>query len=154
MRVKSVNYLFLQLTNTNAVNDVAWAPNMGRSYHLIASAGQDHHQQLKVSPTKRIFAAFIPCRNVEIPKNPSRIHARVVSNSLQIHRLLRTPDGIVPTGPAEVLAGADQPQGIWRIDWNVTGTVLASSGEEGVVRLWKSTFRGDWKEIKTVSSAK
>ena len=30
----------------HAVNDVAWAPNMGRSYHLIASAGQD--QQLKV----------------------------------------------------------------------------------------------------------
>jgi len=53
-----VNYLLLQLTITT-VNDVAWAPNMGRSYHLIASAGQDHHQQLKVSPTKRIFAAFI-----------------------------------------------------------------------------------------------
>ena len=30
------------------VNDVAWAPNMGRSYHLLASAGQDAHQQLKV----------------------------------------------------------------------------------------------------------
>lgn len=99
------------------VNDVAWAPNMGRSYHLIASAGQDHHQQLK------------------------------------IHRLLRTPQGVVSAGPAEVL-DADQPQGIWRVEWNVTGTVLASSGEEGVVRLWKSTFRGDWKEIKIMPTEK
>jgi nucleoporin SEH1 len=30
------------------VNDVSWAPNMGRSYHLIASAGLDDRSQLKV----------------------------------------------------------------------------------------------------------
>jgi nucleoporin SEH1 len=100
------------------VNDVDWAPNMGRSYHLIASAGQDSERQLK------------------------------------IHRLNRTPEGLVPVpGPnADILASADQPQGIWRVQFNVTGTVLASSGEEGVVRLWKSTFRGDWKEVKAIPS--
>lgn len=98
------------------VNDVAWAPNMGRSFHLIASAGQDQHAQLKV------------------------------------HRLLRTQDGVVPDGTL-ALATADQPQGIWRAEWNATGTVLATSGEEGAVRLWKSTFRGDFKEVKAVPTA-
>ena len=98
------------------VNGVAWAPNMGRSYHLIASAGQDPSQQLKV------------------------------------HRLARTPERLVPAA-TQLLPNADQAQGIWRVGWNVTGTVLASSGEEGVVRLWKGSFRGDWTEVRAVASS-
>ena len=98
------------------VNSVSWAPNMGRSFHLIASAGQDQSDQLK------------------------------------IHRLLRTADGVVPDG-TYTPAGADQPQGIWRAEWNATGTVLATSGEEGAVRLWKSTFRGDFKEVQAVPTS-
>lgn len=27
---------------------------------------------------------------------------------------------------------------VWRICWNVTGTMLASTGDDGVVRMWKS----------------
>ena len=34
---------------------------------------------------------------------------------------------------------------VWRCKWNVTGTVLASSGDGGVVGLWKSDFSGKWK---------
>jgi WD40 repeat protein len=26
---------------------------------------------------------------------------------------------------------------VWRLSWNVTGTILASSGDDGYVRLWK-----------------
>ena len=99
------------------VNDVAWAPNMGRSYHLIASAGQDAHSQLK------------------------------------INRLARTPGRLVPEGTVDISPSADQPQGVWRCEWNATGTVLASSGEEGEVKLWKSTFRGDFTQIKSMVSS-
>ena len=38
-----------------AVNDVAWAPNMGRSYHLIASAGQDHKLKVRARVRDRVL---------------------------------------------------------------------------------------------------
>ena len=31
----------------------------------------------------------------------------------------------------------DHNSQVWRVAWNATGTVLASSGDDGHVRLWK-----------------
>ena len=31
----------------------------------------------------------------------------------------------------------DHNSQVWRLSWNVTGTILCSSGDDGFVRLWK-----------------
>lgn len=33
------------------------------------------------------------------------------------------------------------PFQVWRVCWNVTGTVLASSGDDGKVRIWKGEIQ-------------
>ncbi|KAL3893300.1 MAG: hypothetical protein SGARI_008253 [Bacillariaceae sp.] len=38
----------------------------------------------------------------------------------------------------------------WRCQWNVTGTVLAVSGDKGTVQLWKSNFEGNFKVVARV----
>lgn len=98
------------------VNDVAWAPNMGRSSHHIASAGQD--------------------------------------KKLKIHRLQRGADGLKLADVSTLRCSNDEEeQEAFRVEWNVTGTVLASSGQDGVVHLWKNNFKGGWQEITAVPSA-
>jgi len=34
---------------------------------------------------------------------------------------------------------------VGRVEWNVTGTVLASAGNDGRVRLWKATTGSIWR---------
>ncbi len=45
----------------------------------------------------------------------------------------------------------DHKSEVWHVDWNVTGTVLASSGDDAVVRLWaRDPFSSEWKALTTV----
>ena len=40
---------------------------------------------------------------------------------------------------------------VWRVEWNITGTILASSGDDGMVRLWKQNFTGEWKSLGVIN---
>jgi nucleoporin SEH1 len=42
---------------------------------------------------------------------------------------------------------------VWRVEWNVTGTMLASSGDDGRVRLWKQSPKGDWQCCDQIAAA-
>jgi len=99
------------------VLDVAWSPDVGRSYHLISSCGRDG--VLRVHRLKKRTGSN------EESSNKSQLQ-------LESSQKLDT--------------AADT----WRVAWNVTGTVLASSGDSGVVKLWKSDFRGNWKCVSDV----
>jgi nucleoporin SEH1 len=90
------------------VHDVAWAPNVGRSFHLIATACKDQ--------MVRIF-------QLKFNKSTSTYQVDCVAK-LNAHK-------------AEV----------WRVSWNVTGTILASTGDDGITRLWKADFNGVWHAV-------
>ena len=103
------------------VLDVAWAPNVGRTFHLIASCGKD--------------------------------------NRLLVHRIKRGGGGGEQSDGNSNSSGGltydgtailDQGRTNWRCQWNVTGTVLASSGDGGAVMLWKNDFHGKWKCVSDI----
>jgi nucleoporin SEH1 len=105
------------------VLDVAWAPNVGRSYHLIATCGKDN--RLKVHRVKRGRGGG---------KGEEGGGSQTSASSSLVY---------------EGTEDLDQSE-VWRCQWNLTGTVLASSGDCGVVKLWKSDFQGKWKCVSEI----
>lgn len=93
------------------VHDVAFAPNLGRSYHVLAVASSKDINIVQVVPTGT---------------DPHNGHSKLD---------IRHPAHFDHGGGAQV----------WRLSWNVTGTVLASSGDDGCVCLWKANYLDNWK---------
>jgi nucleoporin SEH1 len=85
------------------VHDISWAPDVGRSFHLIAVASKE---------------------------------------ALTIWRL--DPSDTGELQPTLVALMKDHQKEVWRAEWNVTGTVLASSGDDGIVRMWRCDPAGRW----------
>ncbi|WPK26043.1 hypothetical protein PUMCH_003388 [Australozyma saopauloensis] len=47
----------------------------------------------------------------------------------------------------------DHRQEVWRVEWNSTGTILSSAGDDGKVRLWKCTYMNEWKCMSVINSS-
>ncbi|KAK0061820.1 nucleoporin SEH1 [Biomphalaria pfeifferi] len=105
-------------TVTDPVHDVRFAPNMGRSYHLLAIASND----LVILTLKNLR------KEGGNAGGPSRFEIR-------------------QTGSFD-----DHQSVVWRVSWNITGTILASSGDDGAVRLWKANYLDSWKCIAVLQS--
>lgn len=39
---------------------------------------------------------------------------------------------------------------LWRVSWSLSGNVLAVSGGDNKVTLWKENLRGEWENVKTI----
>ncbi|MEQ2235092.1 Nucleoporin SEH1, partial [Ilyodon furcidens] len=90
------------MTVTDAVHDIAFAPNLGRSFHVLAIATKD----------VRIFK-LVPLRKESTATGPTKFEVQIVAQF------------------------DNHNSQVWRVSWNITSTLLASSGDDGCVRLWK-----------------
>ncbi|XP_065833276.1 nucleoporin SEH1-like [Oscarella lobularis] len=100
---------------SDPVHGVAFAPNLGRQYHMLAVASKDI----------RVFQLVL---NGSDPSGQTKLDVR---QPAQFDQLLDD----------------DHASQVWRVQWNVTGTTLASSGNDGCVRLWKANYLENWKCI-------
>ncbi|KAH9926762.1 WD40 repeat-like protein [Fomitopsis serialis] len=107
-----------------AITTISWAPSCGRSYHLVATGGRDGHV--------RIW--------------------RVKPPALEDGGDTDGTEGSDARWSAAVVADFDDHKSsVGRVEWNVTGTVLSSSGNDGRVRLWKMTAGNVWRPAGHIS---
>lgn len=65
---------------------------------------------------------------------------------VKIYKLKRLEDGSIKSEePASVM---DCGTNVWRIAWNATGTVLATCGDDGKLKLWRKNFAGTFECIQ------
>lgn len=102
---------------TDPVKDLAFAPNLGRSFNLLAVASKD----VQIMVLKPMHDQNVNLQE-GLPKYEIRQAAQFDSHNSQA----------------------------WRVSWNVTGTILASSGDDGCVKLWKANYLHKWKNIGTL----
>ncbi|KAK6183820.1 hypothetical protein SNE40_006415 [Patella caerulea] len=103
--------------STEPVHDLAFAPNVGRSYHTLAVASKD----LSIFSIKPLGKESLGSGGI---------------SKFEMHR---------------VAEFSDHESQVWRLSWNVLGTVLSSSGDDGRVRLWKANYAGKWKCIQVIN---
>jgi len=39
---------------------------------------------------------------------------------------------------------------VWRVSWSPSGNILAVSGGDNKVSLWKENLRGQWEKVKDI----
>ncbi|KAM7491472.1 hypothetical protein LguiA_034393 [Lonicera macranthoides] len=93
------------------VYTVAWAPNIGRPYEVIAVA---------------------------------------TNKGIAIWHVGSEPDtsGRLSVGRVALLSGHKGE--VWEMVWDMSGMTLASTGSDGVVRLWQSNLKGVWHQQASI----
>ncbi|KAL7059916.1 hypothetical protein AAHC03_013509 [Spirometra sp. Aus1] len=116
-----------------AVFDLAFAPSMGQSYHTLA-VGSTEVLILRIN---FVDAAGEP---------PARDESDAASPGSAL------PERRSGAYAVSILARFNQHRGrVWRVSWNITGSLLASAGDDGTVRLWRSNFLNVWHPVSVVT---
>ncbi|OAV96896.1 hypothetical protein PTTG_07500 [Puccinia triticina 1-1 BBBD Race 1] len=120
-------------TPVSPISSLAWAPPCGRDYHLIAAGHRDGRARIwKLIPALPPSSQWSFALDTELedhihtPKQP-------LDSLSTHHQLLKNP---VPPLSADA--------GVGKCEWNVTGTVLSTSGSDGKVRIWKMGYTSRW----------
>ncbi|ADV20676.1 nucleoporin SEH1 [Cryptococcus gattii E566] len=104
---------------------LAWAPNCGRNYHLLATGARDG--------TIRIW-------RVEPPGERGRVDYDTEGEMVKEWRGQCT--GEFGKGGARV----------GTVDWNAAGTMLSTTDDEGIVRIYKPTYARSWSLLGSLAA--
>lgn len=130
------------------VHDVQFAPHMGQSHHTLA-VGSKEVIILRVRPVARIGG---PNRPPVTPNKTKSLKAEDGTLNASVNSFGSSAAAVRKSYEISLLARFDHHMGrVWRVSWNVTGSVLASSGDDGHVRLWQANHLGIWQPISVIA---
>ncbi|GAA5847778.1 hypothetical protein JCM9279_006631 [Rhodotorula babjevae] len=163
-------------THTPPTASLAWAPPSGRSFLLLAAGARDGRARVwKVVPpplgapsasSASPASAFAPADSRSSSAAAGAASADEGGAGAAgewAARLEVELDAAPPAerpglgaGTAGAAGAGGGPGGALasaRVAWNVTGTVLSTSGgDDGRVRLWKPTYTGQWRQLAVLGT--
>lgn len=115
---------------------------MARSYQLIATASKDH--------LVRIY------RLTEQTAQQQQQQTQASQRGRNINSPAGTPTQLNNLNKAyhiELIAQFDDHKAeVWKVEWNITGTILSSSGDDGKLRLWTAGYDGKWRQMAAITA--
>lgn len=121
------------------IRSVSWAPSMGRNYQLLATGCKDGKVRF-----------FKLTEELTAKAKTTTYFSEQHENSHE-----DTHDDQQPAVSVEVelISEHDDHKGeVWSVSWNLTGTILSSSGDDGKVRLWKASYANEFQCLSVVSA--
>lgn len=126
-----------------------------------------HHQQLQQQQAPQQQQQQHQTQQLQIQQQQQLHHHNQTSNNVSLSNTMQseviphhhhhsshypTPaTTTMPQGPKfdikTVAQFDDHLSQVWRVSWNITGTILATSGDDGTVRMWKSNYLDNWKPL-------
>ncbi|KAI1285181.1 Nucleoporin SEH1-A [Halotydeus destructor] len=101
---------------------------MGRSYHMIGVA------------SRNVIILTLKPQQTRDALTSQTSQSLVAANSASRYDV------------RQVAQFDDHSTKIWRVSWNITGTILASTGDDGCVRLWKPNYLDSWKNVAVLKA--
>lgn len=114
-----------------------------RDYHLIATSSKDGHIRIfKLTDTVSKLITSSSAQAINATTASAALGTSLTSGGPRVNITKRRRMDV------ELVADfADHQAEVWRVEWNVTGTVLSSSGDDGKIRLWKGNDTNQFWEI-------
>lgn len=144
---------------TDPVHDLSFAPYIGRSYHLLGIASKNV-QIVTIKPIQQSIHHhhhnYTSLNNTSLNNSSQNISLSLMQsqqdNASLLHNQSLNQSAAMLSQPPRfeiktVAQFDDHLSQVWRVSWNITGTILASSGDDGTVRMWKSNYLDNWKPI-------
>ena len=159
------------------IRDIAWAPSMGRQFQLIAVASVDGYIRIfKVTPklptagsgagsgaTIAVAGASTASTGPSSGAGPNaHSNSRPIEggDSMDIDGGDGLTTSLVSNSSADnsslnielISSLGDHRSEVWRVSWNITGTILASAGNDGNIRFWKASYSNEFRCMAVVSA--
>ncbi|KAK3678379.1 hypothetical protein LTR78_001676 [Recurvomyces mirabilis] len=148
------------------VRDVSWANGSCRGHDLITSASRDGcirihelHTPGAVSLPKSATITSVASRQEAGVRTPttkatttSGIGAGLAGARNKRKDVTAQPAGVVKQ-EAKLVAELSTHSGApWRVNWSPMGDLLISSGDDGMVKVWKKAMDGKWLEAVEIDA--
>ncbi|CCD26705.1 Seh1p NDAI_0I01360 [Naumovozyma dairenensis CBS 421] len=126
------------------IRSISWAPSIGRWYQLIATGCKDGKL--------RIFKVTEKLSETSSSSAQDSSYGEHDSDTF-MYGEEKEASSLQPSISVELLSEHDDHKSeIWSVSWNLTGTILSSAGDDGKVRLWKSTYSNEFKCMSVISA--
>lgn len=136
--------------HSSPIHDIAWAPSMGRSYHMIATAYRE--PTFKVHTVSRNADGSLTYVSTQIVESIADEDSPTSSSAGASSSSSSSSISPTPLTSSEGTPAVKMKANIWRVTWNATGTVIATSSDDGTLSLWRKNFAGTWINVQNLPS--